>query len=1108
MRKNFLILMLLSLLPLAGWAAEPVDLAGYSIKFGETDATSARYTGGDLAPAISLVKESSPTLTTGFNVVWTKGGEVVTEVKTKGTYVVTIESDLDNTVGTLTTPTKTFYVLIAENDWSTSGAVLATAQDYRATGYDLLSTTPVPNFGNVYYKVTDNSTVPAADAEGWSTDVPHATKVGTHYVYAKVDADPAGNYKAIAPAAVGAGSVTINGTALEAGADKDYVAPTAPAATLSFDNTDQPLATAGQVKSANCTAIMYSLDNENWQNTVPTGKNATNYTVYWKAVGKEGYKDATGNFSVTINAGTPVITAAAAASGTLTYTGVGQPLLSNGGNATLGATPTFTLKYSTTKPANAEAWTTIDTDGSTYTAYGNVKGTKAGFYLVTTQVADGGNYTGAVAKTTEVEIKKATLTVTTENKSKVYSGVDTDDPTFTVTYSNWQNHETETVLTTAPTVSCTHTQNVGVYDITAAGGVAGNYEFSYQNTGKFSITQKELNDDDFTFTLKAASQSQVYTGEPLTVEFDKAKFGTTDLVSPTDYNFVPTNNTNVGTATVIISGQGNFKGSVTRTFTITAAPIYIKPDANSKNYGVADPTPLTTYKLVDNNGDEVAGATLNGTVNFTRTAGNSVGTYTISVESYTPGATTDNYAPTALNTYTAAFTINPVATTLKLKFKDSAVNTKVYGDDTPAWTIDDLEPVATDPGFIGTDTWETVKPTLSTPTFTIASELVAGNSTNQATVTGLYSVNYPTVTVEPMNFTITAREIAITVKAQTIAYGADLAQDAEHADDNEWAIDDTHSHGSDWNGNREDALSVLNVTLSTVGNKDTYLASGTAHTSVITATINNDNYNLTTITKGNLTVTPSDDVILTRSGEGSNANIITAYAGKNTGTVKIKGGVLKANYWYTLVLPFKVKVRDISTAFGYAVVDVPNSVNPNKEIVSFKLKVDNEYIDPNTLILIKIDQDRNLNDNPAQFTLSTATPIVNAPENVVSDAAGNKYYVTYDFKSLDPTENANCWYLYEDPSYDYSYNVFYCAGDRSSAWNVASMSGYFDAAAGNGARVYVQEADGTITAISAAEIDVKAQNIEGWYTINGVKLNAAPTQKGIYIQNGKKVIVK
>ena len=29
-----------------------------------------------------------------------------------------------------------------------------------------------------------------------------------------------------------------------------------------------------------------------------------------------------------------------------------------------------------------------------------------------------------------------------------------------------------------------------------------------------------------------------------------------------------------------------------------------------------------------------------------------------------------------------------------------------------------------------------------------------------------------------------------------------------------------------------------------------------------------------------------------------------------------------------------------------------------------------------------------------------------------------------------------------------------------------------------------------------------------WYDLNGRKLNAKPTTKGVYIQNGKKVVIK
>lgn len=31
---------------------------------------------------------------------------------------------------------------------------------------------------------------------------------------------------------------------------------------------------------------------------------------------------------------------------------------------------------------------------------------------------------------------------------------------------------------------------------------------------------------------------------------------------------------------------------------------------------------------------------------------------------------------------------------------------------------------------------------------------------------------------------------------------------------------------------------------------------------------------------------------------------------------------------------------------------------------------------------------------------------------------------------------------------------------------------------------------------------------DGWYTLDGVRLNAQPTQKGLYIHNGRKVVMK
>ena len=70
------------------------------------------------------------------------------------------------------------------------------------------------------------------------------------------------------------------------------------------------------------------------------------------------------------------------------------------------------------------------------------------------------------------------------------------------------------------------------------------------------------------------------------------------------------------------------------------------------------------------------------------------------------------------------------------------------------------------------------------------------------------------------------------------------------------------------------------------------------------------------------------------------------------------------------------------------------------------------------------------------------------------------------------------------------------------------MAAYLKVNSGSAARITVEEADGSTTAISAITADGQLIPAEGWYTLNGVKLQAAPVEKGVYINNGKKVVIK
>lgn len=59
-------------------------------------------------------------------------------------------------------------------------------------------------------------------------------------------------------------------------------------------------------------------------------------------------------------------------------------------------------------------------------------------------------------------------------------------------------------------------------------------------------------------------------------------------------------------------------------------------------------------------------------------------------------------------------------------------------------------------------------------------------------------------------------------------------------------------------------------------------------------------------------------------------------------------------------------------------------------------------------------------------------------------------------------------------------------------------------------KVRFVDANGEVTGIGTLDTQTGEVNFDSkaWYTLDGVRLNAQPTQKGIYVNNGKKVVIK
>ena len=111
------------------------------------------------------------------------------------------------------------------------------------------------------------------------------------------------------------------------------------------------------------------------------------------------------------------------------------------------------------------------------------------------------------------------------------------------------------------TLSYKNNTNVGTATITITG--KGNYTGT--RTATFKVVPASLSK-----ATVSTIADQTYTGRALKPA-PMVKIGSTTLKSGTDYTLSYKNNTNVGTATITITGKGNYTGTRTATFKVVAA---------------------------------------------------------------------------------------------------------------------------------------------------------------------------------------------------------------------------------------------------------------------------------------------------------------------------------------------------------------------------------------------------------------------------------------------------------------------------------------------------------------------------------------------------------
>ena len=268
---------------------------------------------------------------------------------------------------------------------------------------------------------------------------------------------------------------------------------------------------------------------------------------------------------------------------------------------------------------------------------------------------------------------------------------------------------------------------------------------------------------------------------------------------------------------------------------------------------------------------------------------------------------------------------------------------------------------------------------------------------------------------------------------------------------------------------------------------------------VLVGETTNANYTIAWGVTGKLIVAEEAQLALDRKATDLLAQL--SVANGKTYTVSFTNNItLAAQKWNCMVLPFPITVAKLSAAMkaagdanGYAIVNTLSNNTTGIDNIRFQLTMGD--IPANTPFLVKTATAVKWNE--IQFPSVT----ISAPteeEQVGATATGVEFVGV--FKAKTGVGSDEIWYL-NDTKYTDSPNA-----------TLNAFTSFLRTPGQNGeeAHIFIEDVDNSgTTVIKELNLeDMTATTVKGWYTLNGVKLQGAPTEKGVYINNGKKVVIK
>lgn len=232
------------------------------------------------------------------------------------------------------------------------------------------------------------------------------------------------------------------------------------------------------------------------------------------------------------------------------------------------------------------------------------RGSDAGLYPINLNTDDyAENYTLNILTRGYLTVKKAPITVKVNDQTRLYGD---SNPQFTFSFEGLKNDDTTPNLSVDFKVSTTAkaTSEVGIYDVTASGGVAKNYEFTEFQGGKLFVTQAPL-------IIEAQSSTRTYGSENAPFKFIYSGFKNNDTA--TSLTRLPeattdaTATSDAGSYSITPYGAEakNYNISYKNgTLTVQKATLLATVGNVSRTYGEKNPEFTVTYSGFVNQEDE------------------------------------------------------------------------------------------------------------------------------------------------------------------------------------------------------------------------------------------------------------------------------------------------------------------------------------------------------------------------------------------------------------------------------------------------------------------------------------------------------------------------